>query len=138
MLVACPECEHQVSDRARACPGCGFPIAEHVQHLAEQDARARDRATREACGEVDCRRCDARGFHTVADNAFAWCRICEHTGRLTLVRSGRGYFAVARLHVEAFVAGARDEGDEHVVFLGSDPPPPHRYPEAGARVIDDD
>ena len=25
-LINCPECGHQVSDRAKACPNCGFPI----------------------------------------------------------------------------------------------------------------
>ena len=27
MLIACEECNHQVSDRAAACPSCGFPLA---------------------------------------------------------------------------------------------------------------
>ncbi len=26
MLITCPECSHKVSDRAVACPSCGFPI----------------------------------------------------------------------------------------------------------------
>jgi uncharacterized membrane protein YvbJ len=26
-LIACPECSHQVSDKAVACPKCGHPIA---------------------------------------------------------------------------------------------------------------
>jgi len=27
-LIACPECHREISDRARACPQCGFPIAD--------------------------------------------------------------------------------------------------------------
>lgn len=27
-LVACPECGHNVSDKALACPSCGFPRGE--------------------------------------------------------------------------------------------------------------
>src|SRR5258708_38202335 len=27
-LVACPECSKQISDRARACPNCGYPAPE--------------------------------------------------------------------------------------------------------------
>lgn len=27
-LKPCPECGHEVSDRAPACPSCGFPLAE--------------------------------------------------------------------------------------------------------------
>lgn len=25
-LISCPECRHEVSDRAAACPGCGHPL----------------------------------------------------------------------------------------------------------------
>lgn len=28
MLIACPECSGKVSDRARACPHCGYPVRE--------------------------------------------------------------------------------------------------------------
>ena len=26
MLIKCPECWKSISDKAKACPGCGFPI----------------------------------------------------------------------------------------------------------------
>ncbi|ONG55806.1 hypothetical protein BKE38_08450 [Pseudoroseomonas deserti] len=26
-LMTCPECSHRVSDKALACPSCGYPIA---------------------------------------------------------------------------------------------------------------
>ncbi len=29
-LINCPECGKQVSTAAKACPGCGFPVAEKV------------------------------------------------------------------------------------------------------------
>ena len=29
-LIDCPECEGRVSERARACPHCGFPVREAV------------------------------------------------------------------------------------------------------------
>jgi len=29
-LIACPECGKQVSTTAKACPNCGYPVAEHV------------------------------------------------------------------------------------------------------------
>ena len=28
MLITCPECGKQISDRASACPQCGFPLEE--------------------------------------------------------------------------------------------------------------
>ncbi len=30
-LIHCPECDKEVSDRAKACPNCGFPIADYLQ-----------------------------------------------------------------------------------------------------------
>jgi len=128
MLVTCPDCTREVSDRARACPGCGFPIAEHLAEQAQAVVAIEDRRTRAHAGEVDCATCEARGFRTVtvqgadgrAAESFAWCRVCEHTGRVTLCRSTRGFFAVARVHLDAFIAGTRDDADEFVVFLGID------------------
>jgi len=32
-LIPCPECDKQVSDRARSCPHCGFPVAEEIGRL---------------------------------------------------------------------------------------------------------
>jgi len=29
-LIACPECEKEVSDKAPTCPNCGAPIAAHA------------------------------------------------------------------------------------------------------------
>ncbi len=143
MLLSCPECNRDVSDRATACPQCGFPIAEHLRDAAEQRRQAEERSSRAAIGEVDCTICLARGFRTISlplpdgrqREQFDWCGVCEHTGRVTLCKSSRGYFAVARVHVEAFVAGTREVGDDLVVFLGPNEPPPHRYPSPGERVV---
>ena len=30
MIIKCPECGHQVSDKAPVCPSCGVEIAGHV------------------------------------------------------------------------------------------------------------
>ena len=32
-LIPCPECEKEVSNRAVACPCCGFPVAEGIRQL---------------------------------------------------------------------------------------------------------
>jgi hypothetical protein len=29
-LIECPECGHQVSDRADACPSCAFPLTDPI------------------------------------------------------------------------------------------------------------
>ncbi len=33
MLVVCPECGRQVSDKAVACPGCGCPMEEILKQF---------------------------------------------------------------------------------------------------------
>lgn len=30
-LITCPECGREISDKAAACPHCGFPIQEHLR-----------------------------------------------------------------------------------------------------------
>jgi uncharacterized membrane protein YvbJ len=34
-LISCPDCGRDVSDRAPYCPGCGYPISEYVQRMAD-------------------------------------------------------------------------------------------------------
>jgi len=31
-LISCPECSHRVSDKAPACPSCGYPVAGVPRH----------------------------------------------------------------------------------------------------------
>lgn len=31
-LIQCPECAREISDKAIACPGCGYPIAAPAPH----------------------------------------------------------------------------------------------------------
>ena len=145
VLLPCPECGKQISDRASACPGCGFPIAEHLATERETKAVESDRSTREQVGEVDCPHCEARGFITGSQKSdsgedkmnFRWCTACEHSGRVALVKSERGFWAVAHEHVDAFVAGTIDTHEE-IVLLGRDAPAKHRYAKAGKRVKEED
>ena len=136
MLVDCPECEHRVSDRAAACPQCGFPIAEEIAAAREREAAEADRNTRERIGDVDCAACEARGFVSEGPqdrpSAFAWCATCEHSGRVALVKSPRGYWAVADGVLDVFLCGADLEGP-NVVFLGEHAPEGHRYTRPGVR-----
>jgi hypothetical protein len=65
--------------------------------------------------------------------SFSWCVQCEHSGRVALVRSKRGYWAVAHAQVTAFVRGQIDE-HAGVTYLGPEPPAGHRYENAGSRI----
>lgn len=139
MLIDCPECGRRVSDRAAACPDCGFPVREHVAEQAELEAKVEARKSRERVGEVDCPVCDARGFQTFVEKApdgtesstFAWCEHCKHSGRSHLCRDIRGYYAVSYDALEAFLAGTIDDDHEEVFALGDAPPKGHRYTQAG-------
>jgi hypothetical protein len=139
MLIPCPECARQVSDRAKACPDCGFPVSEHV---AEQRELARRQAlldSRERIGEIDCPRCEARGFVNfsetdedgVTQQVFAWCSDCKHSGRVHQCRDLDGYYAVSYAALEGFLRGALEREAEGVVFVGTDLVAAHRYVQAG-------
>lgn len=38
-LIKCPECNREISDKAKACIHCGFPIAEYLQEQAELEKK---------------------------------------------------------------------------------------------------
>ena len=140
MLIACPECAHEVSDRAAACPKCGFPIAEHVAEQRAAEAAVTERQSRRHTEtKTDCSPCKGRGFvvHEWTDEAgtttqgFEWCVRCHESGHVPVVESSGGYWAVAIDHVEAFVRGEIGPESPHVTALGSEPPAPPSYPPAG-------
>jgi hypothetical protein len=140
MLIACPECVHEVSDRAPACPRCGFPIATHVAEQRAAEAATTERTTRRLTGdETDCGPCKGRGFQMIdwvdeqgaTKQGFAWCVACNETGRVPIVRSSGGYFSVSLQHVEAFVRGELPTDSPHVTALGPEAPPPPSYPAGG-------
>lgn len=137
VLVECPECEQRVSDRAAACPQCGFPVAAEWEARREREAVEADRSSREKIGEVDCVDCAARGFVTEGTEdkpgAFSWCGICQHSGRVPLVQSARGFWAVSFASVDAFLGG-EDISEPNVVFVGEHAPEGHRYKQAGPRA----
>lgn len=145
MLIACPECERQVSDRAKACPECGFPIQEHVAELQTLARRGALVASRERVGEIDCPRCEGRGFSNFSEvdadgvtrTLFGWCAECKHSGRVHQCRDLDGYYAVSYAALEGFLGGALSGGDEGVVAVGATQVVEHRYPQAGA-VWDED
>ena len=51
-LINCPECGKQVSTEAKACPGCGFPVAEKFQQDEVGSQPVRQAATNELLAEV--------------------------------------------------------------------------------------
>ena len=139
MLIPCPECERQVSDRAKACPDCGFPVAEHVGEQRIAAERVARLASRERVGQIDCPRCEARGFvhfqetdeRGQAREMFSWCTDCKHSGRVHQCRDIGGYYAIALVSLEKFLAGEIDVGDPGVTFVGALPTNDHRYARAG-------
>ena len=46
MLVACPECQLQVSDKALACPHCGFPLQTQQETTSTLKPRKRNKRRR--------------------------------------------------------------------------------------------
>ena len=46
-LINCPECNAEVSDKAKQCPKCAYPLIEEVQEV-KFDANTKD-AVKEGC-----------------------------------------------------------------------------------------
>jgi hypothetical protein len=135
MLIECPDCGRSVSDRAKVCPQCACPISEVIaEQRAQQQREEMLKTRRHLEREVDCPKCEARGFYKCPDGYAEWCIACEHSGRLALCAASNGYFAVARYAVERFVAGElHPESSGVVFFVGEREPKGHRYPNAAPR-----
>ena len=41
MLIKCPECELQVSDKAYACPHCGYPLKSNAKNITRKAVRSK-------------------------------------------------------------------------------------------------
>ena len=41
MLIVCPECSLQVSDKALVCPHCGFPMKKDAQIYRKKEKKHR-------------------------------------------------------------------------------------------------
>lgn len=136
MLIECPECEKQVSDRATACPDCGFPIREWVSEQQEQQEQKEAVESRAEIGEADCIPCGARGFVMLDEGlhghgGFTWCSVCGHSGRVALCQAKDGYYAVSQVQLEGFLAGELGAESPGINYLGKVEPKEHKYPEAG-------
>lgn len=135
MLIECPDCGRKVSDRAKECPDCSCPVAEVLgERRADEERQAAIASRRPLEREVDCPRCDARGFFGHDDGTAEWCVPCEHSGRLVLCTALDGYYGVARYAIERFVAGELHAETSGVVFfIGKTEPTTHRYEKASPR-----
>lgn len=135
MLIECPDCGRKISDRAKECPDCACPVAEVVAEERARAAQIEAKKTRRATErEVDCPKCEARGFYKCDDGFAEWCVPCEHTGRLVLCVASDGYYGVARYAIERFLSGELEAGKSGVVFyLGEREPRGHRYEQAAPR-----
>ena len=135
MLIECPDCGRKVSDRAKICPDCSCPIAEVLEERRAAESFEESLKTRRSLErEVDCPKCEARGFYKCEDGLAEWCIPCEHTGRLVLCAASDGYYGVARYAIERFVGGELHAGKSGVVFhIGEHEPKTHRYAQAAPR-----
>jgi hypothetical protein len=135
MLIECPDCGRSVSDRAKVCPQCACPISEVVSEQRERERKESALESRRHLErEVDCPKCEARGFYKCPDGYAEWCVVCEHTGRVQLCGDADGYYAVAQYAVTRFLSGElHAESSGVVFFLGDREPKGHRYPAAAPR-----
>lgn len=46
-LIKCPECGHEISDRAESCPHCGFPIREELENQKELEEKSKEEREKE-------------------------------------------------------------------------------------------
>jgi transcription elongation factor Elf1 len=137
-LIECPDCGRKISDRAATCPDCACPVSTVVAEMrADEQAKAVAKTRKTLEREVDCPKCEARGWHKDVVNAelVQFCIPCEATGRVALCQAEDGFYAVAHYAVARFVSGELIVGKSGVVFfIGAAAPEKHRFPKPSARI----
>lgn len=54
-LISCPECEKEVSDKARSCPNCGFPFKEaYVQKVEITGIKIKNKPKKKVIAGIIC------------------------------------------------------------------------------------
>lgn len=49
MLIKCPECKKEISDRAEICVGCGFPIRDYLDKQKKKEERKKQLTMMHVC-----------------------------------------------------------------------------------------
>lgn len=129
-LVECPDCGRKISDRAAVCPDCSCPVKEVLEERRAEERKAASLKSRKSHGrDVDCPRCEAKGWHPLPEKDLVqWCIPCEATGRVILCEDDSGFLGVAPYAVERWLGGDLDPETSGVVFyLGKREPGPPRF-----------
>jgi DNA-directed RNA polymerase subunit RPC12/RpoP len=90
-LITCPECSKQVSDQAKSCPGCGYPIK--VAQVPSQIANRADNYVKGTLGFSE-----TWGGYSISEEV-----VCPHCSK-------RGCVATRRLKAKKGISGAKTTG----------------------------
>ena len=47
-LIKCPECQHNVSDKAKACPSCAFPLSQIKKTVKKKGRSTKNNSTKDS------------------------------------------------------------------------------------------
>jgi hypothetical protein len=129
-LIECPDCGRKISDRAAVCPDCSCPVREVLaERRAEEELKESIKTRKRHKREVDCPRCEAKGWHPYGEkDLIQWCIPCEATGRVVLCEDAGGFVAVAPYAIDRWLAGEIHAGRSGVVFaIGKTEPKDPRF-----------
>lgn len=65
-LLKCPECNHDVSSTALACPHCGFNVAEHIRETERKNRELEQQKQQQLRVEEEKQKAEARKRRTAA------------------------------------------------------------------------
>lgn len=77
-LIKCPECGHEISDRAESCPHCGFPIREELEKQKELERKAKSEREAEERKQTALMKIEdiIKNPRKVSENEYWFCPVC--------------------------------------------------------------
>ena len=72
MLILCPECELQVSDKAVSCPHCGYPIKTVVEETVKSSKKECEKEASTKRIRKNNGNKESQFKKTISSNDYSW------------------------------------------------------------------
>lgn len=76
-LINCPECGKEISDKAKTCPHCGYPLEEYVSKTKESKNEKDYDLIKQELLQRNCPRCGSCDYYDIPYRGIIVCRKCK-------------------------------------------------------------
>lgn len=76
-LIKCPECHKEISDKAKTCPHCGYPLEQYGNNVETTQNEEDYNAIKQELMKRNCPRCGSCDYYDIPYRGIIVCRKCK-------------------------------------------------------------